>query len=1034
MNTEFNVSKIKDPTYFEDNVLQAHSDHIHYKNNSEMEAGESSFYKSLNGLWKFFYSPNIRSSISDFYKEDFDSSYFDDIYVPSCIQLEGYGAPQYVNTQYPWDGIEEIEPGEIPGDFNPTGHYIKYFKLPEGFEGNKVILRFEGVESAFALWLNGSFIGYSEDSFTPSEFDITNYLKKGSEALNRLCVMNFRFSSGSWLEDQDFFRFSGIFRDVRLYFVPKLHLEDLKIIADTDDCYRNGELSISLSLSEKARVKLELLDKHCYDNIYIKDTVTEPLKEEETLLFSKTEELSQKAVLSYKINDVKLWSAEKPYLYYLRISLYDQEGNLSEVTGDFVGFRRFELKNGLMCLNGKRIVFYGVNRHDFSSEGGRVVAKEDIMKDLLNMKRNNINAIRTCHYPNQSILYRLCDILGLYVIDECNIETHGVWDAIIRGDKPLEYSVPGDREEYKDVIIARGRHMFERDKNHPSILIWSLGNESYGGSNFLAMHDAFKKWDPTRLVHYEGVSPERDTRYPQSSDILTVMYWPVSQIREYLKEHREKPFISCEYTHAMGNSCGGMYIYTDYCDEEELYQGGFIWDYIDQSLTVKDRYGVSYQAYGGDFDDRPNDGNFSGDGICYGEGRESSPKMQEVKYNYSPIKITFNNDKLTIKNRSLFTDLSEYDCYISLYSFEKLIAQKKVTYELAPLKEESFELPMDIPWDENDHVLELSFRLKEDRNYAPKGHEIAFGQLYKAFIKERAHEELPYKIIHGNLNTGFKGLNFKALFSYLTGGLTSYNYGGRELLKAMPRPNFWRPLTDNDRGSHLAFRAGQWKLASIYLTNHSLSSDKEAKKQYIIKEEDKSLSVTFTYNLPTKPAMACDLKYTLHPDGYVDVELFMKKSLEVGILPEFSVLFKLDAELENLEFYGAGPEESYVDRPHGKLGLYRSKIKDNMAKYLMPQECGNHIGVRYAKLTDNKGRGICFEGNNMSFSALPYSPHEIDNAEHSYDLPPVHYSYVRVGLAQMGLAGDDSWGSLPKPEHCIDNSKDLYFKFSFRGI
>ena len=1064
MGTQFDFNNIKDPEFFKEGRLPAHSDHEYYRSAAEREAGYTTFKHSLDGVWKFYYSKNFDGMTPDFFEPDFDCLSWDDIRVPACIQLEGYGKPQYVNTQYPWDGHEEVEPGEIPMEFNPVAHYVKHFYVPKEMKGEKIGIHFDGVESGFALWLNGHYIGYSEDSFTPAEFDLTGIVDE--EGLNKLAVMVFRFTAGSFLEDQDFFRFSGIFRPVYLFSTPKVHVTDITVKTFLDDEYRDAELDIQLSLSAQGKALISLEDIGSEPGTTGMD------------VFSVDEVLEKENHLNYKIRKPLKWSAESPNLYELTIIVYDRDGERQEVISERIGFRKFEIKNGIMCLNGKRIVFRGVNRHDFSAFKGRVVSEAEIKKDLVTMKRNNINAVRTSHYPNQTVFYRFCDELGLYVIDETNLETHGLWIPVAAGEKPESYAVPGDREEYLDNIIDRARSMFERDKNHACILIWSLGNESFGGKNLQILHDTFHEWDDTRLVHYEGII--NDMRYPDTTDMVSTMYWSVKQIRNYLKDHRDKPFINCEYTHAMGNSCGGMYIYTNYADKEPLFQGGFIWDYIDQSLTAYDRYGNEYQAYGGDFDDRPNDGSFSGDGIAYGRDRDPSPKMQEVRYNYRPVKVVFEGGdarfnyespaevseeirtlslnstaeaaeqaegeqatgrerKIRIFNRNLFVNTSEYDAYVILERGGKELMSKHLRINTLPLSETVIDVPEEfseyIDSHKGEFVLTLSFRLNQDTAWAGAGYEVAYGQAVYGKTFALPHKKAPMKVIHGAYNIGIRGEGFEIMFSKTLGGLISYRFAGRELFKRPPVPNFWRPMTENDRANLLPFRAGQWKLASMYADFRNPEDPYDRNLSCAVVEKEDEVVVTYTYHLPTYPSKRAEMQYTVHPDGVVDVELSMERSDDVGELPEFGVLFTLPAEYDSLEWYGIGPEESYVDRPHGKLSVYSNKVKDNMAKYLVPQECGNKIGVRYAELTDEKG-GICLLSSEdyISLSVLPYSPHQIDDAAHPFELPPVHYTYVRASLAQMGVAGDDTWGARTKPVHMIDNARELRFHFSFVGV
>ena len=1012
---KFNFDIVKNPEISRQNRIDAHSDHEFYSCEAAVKEGVSDFKYLLNGSWKFAYAKNYDLAAKDFWKMDFDCRSWDEIRVPAHIQMEGYGAPQYVNTQYPWDGHEMVLPGDIPSIFNPVGSYVRYFTLPANMKEGPVYISFQGVESGMALWLNGHYIGYSEDSFTPSEFDLTEYVDREGE--NKLAVMVFRFTAGSWCEDQDFFRFSGIFRDVYLYTVPAVHVRDLRIETLLDDMYRDGVLHLDIKLTAQGTVKAELLDGVSV----VTSEMTSSVRNAEGYRIS----------MGLRVTEPEKWSAEHPRLYEIRLTVCDTDGTVREIVTEQVGFRRFELKDGIMCLNGKRIVFHGVNRHEFSSESGRCIRDEDILKDIITMKQNNINAIRTSHYPNRTLLYRLCDRYGLYVIDETNLETHGIWDSIQKGLNPREFAVPGDRPEYLELILDRARSMFERDKNHPCILIWSCGNESYGGKNLFCMHEAFHAWDNTRLVHYEGIT--WDDRYPDTSDMKSTMYTPADEIRAYLQEHREKPYILCEYSHAMGNSCGALFKYTELMKEDPLFQGAFIWDYIDQSLTRRDRYGTEFQAYGGDFDDRPNDGSFSGNGIVYGKDRKPSPKMQEVKACYQHFDISFENKELVLVNRNLFTDADAYDCVISLEKEGKILNTWKGTVEVPALSQARVALPVEIPQEPGEYVVTASLVLREDTLWAKAGHEVAWGQMVTGEPSKRKIEERPMRITHGWCNTGAAGDDFEVLFSdTLAGGLTSYKYAGRELLKRIPRPNFWRPMTENDNANLLPFRAGQWKLASMYVTHKTM--DGRGATNYQVEDKDGVLVVTYTLHLPTRPAKDCELTYTVHGDGTVDVRLFMEESADVGELPEFSVLFTLDADYDRMEWYGLGPEETYADRNHAKLGVYQCKVSDNMAQYLVPSECGNKTGVRRAKITDAAGRGIELWGDDLSLSVLPHSPHEIDCAAHTNELPPVLYTYVRVGLAQMGVGGDDTWGAKTHPEFCIDNTKPLELTFSFRAV
>ncbi len=1031
----FDYNKIKDITFFKEHVLPAHSDHVYFPDEPSLRAGENPFRHSLNGIWKFSYGRNLDETIEGFEGLDFNCRNWSEIRVPAHIQMEGYDVPAYVNTQYPWDGREDIWDGEIPSEFNPTASYVKYFHVPEHMRGQALYISFQGVESGMALWLNGQYVGYSEDSFTPSDFNLTPYLIDGE---NKLALQVYKWTSGSWAEDQDFYRFSGIFRDVYLYTKPAVHIDDLKVQALLDDTYTKGELKIDIKAQGAGNVRMVLSEMPLYR--FPGSTITD-LSEDLNKEFAKAEfALSEgKGQLTLPVEGMKLWSAEEPNLYELLLTVLDDEGHVTEVIAEGVGFRRFEMKDRLMCLNGKRIVFKGANRHEFSSKAGRVPQTDELLLDIVTMKRYNINAIRTCHYPNDSPLYRLCDVYGLYLIDETNMETHGSWDAVMRGGG-CELAIPGDKPQWEAALLDRVNSIYQRDKNHPSILIWSCGNESYGGSVIKKMSDKFRALDDTRLVHYEGVFQDR--RYNDTSDMESQMYTPVSTIKSFLSKHRDKPFICCEYAHAMGNSCGAMHKYTDLTDTDPLYQGGFIWDYIDQTITKKDRYGREFQAYGGDFGERPTDYNFSANGIVYGADRAPSPKMQEVKFNYQNITAETKKDTVLVKNKNLFVNTNAYRCVVTLARNGVLIKQAELPTAVPPLSEQEYALPIAAPVQPGEYTVTVSFRLKTDTLWADAGHEIAFGQHVYTISENTAQKgyqcRKPVKVIKGKVNIGIKGENFDALFSYLSGGLVSYRYGGVEMIEGIPKPNFWRAPVDNDEGNGMPMVYGQWKLASLYLSHKSFIAPKQEgydPGDPKLEVHKTHASVTYSYVLPTSPATYCQVRYTVYGDGTIETTLIHDPIEELADMPEFGMIMKINADYNQLEWYGMGPEETYADRCMGaKLGIYRNQVSDNVADYIVPQETGNKVGVRWAKVTDKRGRGLLFEGDSMSFSALPWTPHEMENARHPYELPQIHYTIIRAAMMQMGIAGDDSWGSPTHPEYLIHADKRLEFTFRFRGI
>lgn len=1012
---EFCYEKIGDSEYYADGCIAPHSDHIYYRNLEELSEEKTSYRYSLNGLWKFHYAKNYEESVLGFEKEEYSCKNWDFIRVPAHIQMEGYDVPQYVNIQYPWEGRERVEVGANPKYFNPVASYVKHFVLPEEMQDEKIYLALDGAESAVAVWLNGVFIGYHEDSFTPAEFLLSPAMKKGE---NKLALQVFKWCSGSWCEDQDFFRFSGLYRDVYLYSVPNVHLQDLKIKALPSEDLKKAKLNIVGKILGTGIARIRLLDGSV--TIFEKEIL---LKEENCILADE------------EIETPKLWSSEKPYLYKILIEICNKDKEIIECIEEKIGFRRIEIKNSIIHINGKRIVFNGVNRHEFGSLAGRVLTKEETEKDLCIMKQNNINAIRTSHYPNSSMLYRLCDIYGLYVIDEMNLETHGTWENIL--DESIKNEIlPKDNENWKNLLLSRAEAVYERDKNHPSVLIWSCGNESYGGKVIHQVSDYFRNTDKTRLIHYEGIFHDRS--YSGTSDIESQMYTPVEKIKEYLSNNKDKPFICCEYGHAMGNSCGAIHKYADLAEKEPLYQGGFIWDYIDQSLSKKNRYGQTFQAYGGDFGDRPTDYNFSGNGIVCGEDREPSPKMQEVKYVYQPIGISFEGQKLIINNKSLFTNTNEFECKVTLEKEGTFVEGKILEIAVSPLQKASFEIPFVPKNTKGEYCLTVSFCLKKDTIWAKAGHEVAFGQYTYGKMEEPPASRLGLECIRSPRNIGVKGCDFEVLFSALHGGLVSYKYGGKEMFEKIPRPNFWRAPTDNDMGNMMPSRYAKWKLASDCVSTKFVNeiTDKVEMMMPEVVESENCVKLTFTYCLFNAPNESCKLQYEVYGDGKVVTNLVYAPKNDVGDMPEFGMLFTMNADYEKLTWYGLGPEETYTDRKSGgKLGLYKNSVKDNLSPYLVPQECGNKEEVRYALVTDKLGRGIRFEAEDkMCFSALPYTPNQLQEAMHPYELPPIHQTVIKVAKAQMGIGGDDSWGARTHEEYLLPKNTEIKFRFSFKGI
>ena len=972
---------LANPEIYEVNREKAHSDHTYTTKDGNLR-------QSLNGTWKFNYTEHPDSRPADFYKTDFDVTSFDDIIVPGHIQLQGYDKPQYVNTQYPWEGHEQLVPPQIPKKRNPVGSYVKFFDVDKELLGKETFISFQGVETAIYVWLNGEFVGYSEDSFTPSEFNITPYLK---EKNNKLAVEVYRYSTASWLEDQDFWRFSGIFRDVYLYAVPEIHVRDMKVIADYDYENGNGILATELDIigDSDYEIKLTLTDKNGI-KVYEGNT----------------------ANVSASIPDIMPWSAEQPNLYTITAEI-SSDSEIIETAETKIGFRTFELKDGIMCLNGKRIVFKGINRHEWNAEGGRVVTEDDMLWDIRFMKQNNINAVRTCHYPNNSLWYQLCDEYGIYLIAETNLESHGTWQKM--GACEPSINVPASLPEWKEACLDRAKSMYERDKNHASVLIWSCGNESYCGDDIAAMADYFHEVDSTRLVHYEGVVWNR--KYDHITDMESRMYAKPDEVEEYLKQNTGKPYISCEYMHAMGNSLGGMKLYTDLEDKYEAYQGGFIWDYIDQSL-----YKDGVLVYGGDFDDRASDYGFCTNGIVYAD-RTYSPKVSEAKRLYSNIRMSLENGVLTVENRNLFTDTSRYIFKVTLEKEGDILSAEEHRLNISAGEAGNVKLGLDIPENGGEYVLTAYAVLAEDTIWAEKGHEISFAQQIvktpEITAPMTAHKA---EIVYGDFCIGVNGEGFSMQFDKREGGVSSLVYNGVEYITRAPKVSFFRAHTDNDTGAGYPCENAQWQIAG-----------KCAKLLgFETKENADSLEVTFKFLAPTVPSFEYKVTYIAYFDGRLGVKAEYDGVKGLSDMPVFAMDFKMKKQYDKFTFYGMGPDENYIDRNNGaRLGVYTLTALENFTKYLNPQECGNRTGVRYVNVYEENGAGLNFTAteNPFEMSVLPYNAYELDNAMHRDELPDPTYTWVRIAAKQMGVGGDDSWGAPVHKEFKINSEEAMSLEF-----
>ncbi len=1017
------------PDIFQLGRLPAHATLMPFESVSDALAGDrasSPFYHSLNGVWKFAFAETPDQRIKSFYEADYDASSWADMPVPSHWQFQGYDYPQYTNVRYPWSESEpDLKPPYAPTVYNPVGSYIRTFTVPQAWDGRPVILSFQGVESAFYVWVNGELAGYSEDTFTPAEIDITPYLIEGE---NKLAVEVYRWCDASWLEDQDFWRLSGIFRDVYLYSPSPVHIADFFVRSELDADYRDAVLMVDVKIddvsdganSEEFTVEAQLFD------------ASEQAVLANPLSFASSVQRGEcrTAQLSATIPNPLKWSAETPHLYTLVLSLKDTTGRVFEAVSCKTGFRKFELKDGLMKINGKRILFKGVNRHEFSPDTGRAIGREDMVRDIELMKAHNVNAVRTSHYPNQPLWYELCNEYGLYVIDETNLETHGTWQY---GQKELhEYNVPGSRPEWRDNVLDRCNSMLQRDKNHPSVIIWSLGNEAFGGDNFIAMHDFLKQADPTRLVHYEGIFHYRKSE--AASDMESTMYVKPADVERYAQNDPQKPYILCEYSHAMGNSCGGLHLYWDLFDRYEILQGAFIWDWVDQAILTTTPDGIEYLAYGGDFGESPHDGTFCGNGLIFAD-RTVTPKLLEVKKCYQDIKVEavdLRNRLVRITNRFLFTDLSNYELKWEITQDGVVVQSGALENSLPPGESANIMIPFDLPAADftKESVLTVSFRTTQHQKWAKAGHEVAWEQfaLSPRLLPLRSNYEgiaIQAKEAAEELLLSCPDASIR--FNRSTGELVSYSISGKEQLLAPARPNFWRAVTDNDRGNKLSERCAFWRSAPA--TRRLIRFD------YRMVGSD--CVVTTDYMWEDQPSCTLSLTYRIHPDASIDIEQILIPAEGLPELPEFGLLFELNEILDTASWYGRGPHDSYADRKTGaRLGLYTGAVRDQYVPYLRPQECGNKSDVRFAEVLNGaKGDGLRFESAvPFEWNALPWTPEELEAHDHVYKLPESHKTVVRVNYKQMGVGGDDSWGARTHEAYTLPANRPYRFAFTITPV
>lgn len=949
----------------------------------------------LNGEWRFKIYPSYRERELNFPLPQFDSSNWDIIPVPSSWQSLGYDKHIYSNVQYPWERIQEPKPPEAPTEYNPVGCYIKKFVLPDNLKKDRIIICFEGVESAYYLYVNGEKIAYSEGTFRCSEFDITPYVKDGE---NTLALEVYRWCTGSWLEDQDFFRLAGIFRDVYIYATHKQYIADFKVTASPDvPLYKGGVVSTCLTLGSDAD------GTECEMTVYDMDgcvVATDAL----------CVESGKKAELTAAIPFVELWSAENPYLYNVVVSIRDKDGKYIEFVSTKTGFRHIEIKDGVLYYNGERLILKGTNRHEFSCDTGRAVTKEMMIEDIHIMKSHNINAVRTSHYPNAPIWYELCDEYGLYVIDENNLESHGT--RFMGEDTPL---LPDGKKEWLPSCMDRIESLYERDKNHPCVIIWSLGNECSGGENFLKMHDYLHEVDPTRPVHYESIWGDKDKFdfNKNVTDIYSQMYPKPWDLEKDIVSHPDKPWMLCEYSHAMGNSCGGNEKYLQLMDKYRGFFGVFVWDFVDQGVRIKNEDGTSFIGYGGDSGEITHDGSFCGNGLVFAD-RRLSPKIEEIKQLYQNVRFSAVDAEkgiIEIENDFLFTNLNKYNLHWQAISENRVMASGDMTVELAPGEKKRVNLFLKVSCD-SEWYLNVFFELKETTPWAKVGHKIAKAQfVVNEFLNKKApcaKKQMDIKKNYGTLCV-FGG-DVEINFSRRNGAVYSLKKKGKELLSGEIVPNFWRALTDNDRGSKQAVRCGTWKYASE-LCHMGIDS---------VTQKADSVEVKVGFTVPTVPESVGTIIYTVYGNKvHIDYSFTPDKSLPE--IPEISVIIPLKREYKHLEYLGRGPHENYIDRNYSAdIGLYKTEISELFVPYLKPQEHGERTGVRRMRLY-GLGNEISLEADReIEINVSPWTAFQIENAPHSFELPESDKLYLRAVMRQMGVGGYDSWGA-----HTLDEYKNF---------
>lgn len=974
---------------------------------------ESPWYLSLDGNWKFNWVKQPSERPVDFYTLTYDDSKWKNIPVPSNVEMQGYGTPIYTNITYPFKYDPPRVMGEVEADWtthkepNPVSSYRRYVDLPANWNGKEIFIHFAGVQSAFYLWVNGQKVGYSENSMNPAEFNLTRFLRPGK---NLLAVEVYKWSDGSYLEDQDMFRFSGIHRSVFIYATPKLRIRDYFLQADIASDYKSAVLRIKTFLKNEAPAKSSVgrLEVNLYDPAG-KLLGDKPITTKELASVASRQELS--IDLQGAIAAPQLWSAEIPTLYTAVLTLKDNKGNVQEVMSTQLGFRKVEIKNRQLYINGEAVLLKGVNRHEVHPKYGKAIPVETMIRDIELMKQYNINTVRTCHYPNDPEWYKLCDRYGLYVIDEANLETHGAGDQLSKDPR------------WKAAYIDREVSLTQRDKNHPSVIIWSMGNESWGGGNFVAGKAAILAIDSSRPIHYEG--------YNEIADIESSMYPSVNTLKEEGEKSSAKPFFMCEYAHAMGNAIGNLREYWDVIESHQRLIGGCIWEWVDQGVNKQipgATNGETFYGYGGDFGDKPNDGTFSIKGLITSD-RKVKPEIEEVKKVYQYIRIKAVNlaeGKILIQNRYDFLNLDQFDIVWTLSEEGKNIQYGLLPpLNISPGQEATVTIPFTSPTSVTNaaYWLKIDVKLKKDNLWAKQGHSVAFEQLsvpVTAIVAKATviSEMADIAVDQNNTAVKIQGKAFEAAFDKITGVLSFLSYNNQTIIDGPahgPVFNLYRATMDNDRtmerGPYI-----EWEKAGFDSLQYRLQS-------FTVEEvTKKQVKLRTVMGAVTRSGFATTVttRYTVYGNGYIKVEAAFEPGQSTYNIPRLGLRMMLAKGLENVEWYGRGPHENYSDRKESApFGQYQRTVTQMLEPYERPQGMSNREEVRWVKISDEDNQGVIIvaEGQ-LSFTALHFTDQDLHKAEHLYQLKPRKETVLSLDYAQQGI-GNASCGPDQLPAYKI---------------